>query len=103
MDIRAAIASCGGPAVTSQLQVMLPDEGGGKLRSFFPGAMTWIWSQARGLLAVNQAARLLSCATASIGPLGLLRKVCAIGTAAAAAPARTRSPATARSTRTRRR
>ena len=79
---------------------MLPDEGWGRLRSGVPGESTWIVSQAL-VLEESQATLLPSSAIASIGPPGLLRRVCAVGDAAAAVPARTSSPAVARRTRTR--
>src|SRR5262249_718733 len=99
VDMPAAKASAGSPSVRSPWQVMLPDDGVGRILSCVPGESTCTASHA-WLLEENQAMLLESCAVASIGPFGLLRKVCAVGDPAAAAPARTSSPAVASRART---
>ena len=55
VDMRDATASCDCPSVRSQPQVMLPDEGCGRVRSCLPGARMCTTLHAF-LLAVNHAA-----------------------------------------------
>src|ERR1700741_3527409 len=95
-----ANASCGPPSERSQRQGVLPAQGLGGLRAGLAGASTCTASQVLTPPNVSQATLPPSWAIASIGPLGLFRKVWQAGGAAAASPARTRSPAVARSART---